>query len=419
MIVRLRSRDGLERVEVPDDANVRQLRERVEAQLGVPYHEQTLSLSRELLRTGESPAKFKDLSDAALRLTEAGVSNGTVVYLRYDLERQVDASAVRKANPLEASKAFGQSMTVNDLVARQVRVERQEAPKCTGVSFDTQAANAFQSYVSSYLGFSVKRGGVLYGTVDAETGAVTVEAIYEPPQKGTKTTLELERGTPQEAAADAIAAALGLRRVGWVFSQATGVADKDHVLSADEVAQMGAWQAEIGPEAVTAVVSSYSDEEGGAPEVHFEAFQASEQLAKLVADGWVTKAPDDSSLMELRNPQHPDDASPVIVGGKDVGEVDVEWFLMPVPITNHSGALHGSFPVENRITTAHEQDLRNALERKGPFQQRLKDFHLLLWLSDLGHLDKETDLALILEAVRDDKPIMEGYQMMMMGMAGM
>ena len=39
----------------------------------------------------------------------------------------------------------------------------------------------FQSYVQSALAFSIKRGGILYGTKDEE-GNVTVHAIYEPPQ---------------------------------------------------------------------------------------------------------------------------------------------------------------------------------------------------------------------------------------------
>ena len=39
----------------------------------------------------------------------------------------------------------------------------------------------FQTYVSSALAFSIKRGGILYGNRDEE-GNVTVHAIYEPPQ---------------------------------------------------------------------------------------------------------------------------------------------------------------------------------------------------------------------------------------------
>ena len=58
---------------------------------------------------------------------------------------------------------------------------RQEEPHCASVSFDRHAANIFQTYVSSALAFSIKRGGILYGKKDEE-GNTSVHAIYEPPQ---------------------------------------------------------------------------------------------------------------------------------------------------------------------------------------------------------------------------------------------
>ena len=58
---------------------------------------------------------------------------------------------------------------------------RQETPHCSSVSFDRHAANAFQSYVSGALAFSIKRGGILYGSIDEE-GKALVEVIYEPEQ---------------------------------------------------------------------------------------------------------------------------------------------------------------------------------------------------------------------------------------------
>ncbi len=37
-------------------------------------------------------------------------------------------------------------------------------------SFDRNAANVFQSYVQSALAFSIKRGGILYGTGEGGWG---------------------------------------------------------------------------------------------------------------------------------------------------------------------------------------------------------------------------------------------------------
>lgn len=55
---------------------------------------------------------------------------------------------------------------------------------------------------------ATQRGGILYGTVDEEKNVI-VEAIYEPPQSATATSLQLERGTEEEQRADYLAKLLG------------------------------------------------------------------------------------------------------------------------------------------------------------------------------------------------------------------
>ena len=83
-------------------------------------------------------------------------------------------------------------MTIEDLVAKQIRISRQETSHAASVSLDRHAANAFQAYSSETLGFAVKRCGLMYGSVD-EAGNVRVDFIYEPPQEGTPTDLMLAR----------------------------------------------------------------------------------------------------------------------------------------------------------------------------------------------------------------------------------
>lgn len=58
------------------------------------------------------------------------------------------------------------------------------------------------------LGFSIKRAGILYGTVD-EGGNVKADVIYEPPQQGSAAGLVLERGTEEELKAEELAGFLG------------------------------------------------------------------------------------------------------------------------------------------------------------------------------------------------------------------
>lgn len=57
-------------------------------------------------------------------------------------------------------------MTIEDMIAKQIRIERQEQPTVASLSFEAHAANAFQSYVRAAISFTIKRGGFLYGTVD-------------------------------------------------------------------------------------------------------------------------------------------------------------------------------------------------------------------------------------------------------------
>lgn len=86
------------------------------------------------------------------------------VYLLYHFERSVQP-AIKKSD--WERRPYGTHMNIEEMVAKQTRIERQETPHTPSASFDFQAANAFQSYVSSALAFSIKRGGILYGTGEA------------------------------------------------------------------------------------------------------------------------------------------------------------------------------------------------------------------------------------------------------------
>lgn len=163
------------------------------------------------------------------------------------------------------------------LSSRWVRVERQESASCPALSLDRSAAGAFQSYVNGYLGFSVKRAGILYGRF-LEDGTAMVDAIFEPRQQGSALSVAVEPGTREEEIADSVATMLGMQRVGWVFSQS--IAEREHVLSAEEVVQMARFQQACGGgKGVTAVVSLWEEEEGKHV-VHFEAFQVTRNTAE-------------------------------------------------------------------------------------------------------------------------------------------
>ncbi|CAL8463810.1 g3344 [Coccomyxa elongata] len=410
MLIRLRSRDGLERIQLSDHATVGDLKKQINANLGIPVEDIRLSRDKDLL-TSVDKAGFEDLSRPGAPLEKLGIQHGDMVYMHYPFEREVASTVPRTAYE---DRKFGTHMTVDELVAKQTRIERQETPHAASVSFERHAADAFQSYVRDALAFSIKRGGLLYGSVDDE-GKVSVEAIFEPQQDGSGETLQLERGSEEEQRADFVAKQLGLQKVGWIFSQST--MERDFIMSAEEVCQMAAIQAELGDRAVTGVVSTSVTEEGS-PETHFEAFQVTDQAVRLWQEGWFTNSTNFSGVSAMCNPKEPQHKAPVIVAGKDVGEVDNDYLLIPVNILDHEGPLSATFPIENRLLPQGKAELRHHLQKNKarPYAERLSDFHLLLFLAKQPNLDM-ADLAIIIEAVKTRAAVPEGYTLIIDSLA--
>ena len=140
MIVRLRSRDGLERVKVGDDATVGELRRAIETITGVKENEQRLSTDVKLLSGKEDEsASVACLSGDGKKLQALGVKNGSMLYLKYGFERDVPAAA-------RCAATFSdRRMTVAEMVAKQTRIERQEKADCVSVSIERQTPSSFTS----------------------------------------------------------------------------------------------------------------------------------------------------------------------------------------------------------------------------------------------------------------------------------
>lgn len=300
---------------------------------------------------------------------------------------------------------------MDDLIAKQMKVTRQENPHCELVSFDRDAANAFQSYVNESLAFGVKRGGFMFGRV-SEEGKVEVDFIYEPPQQGTEESLILLRDSSEERLVDAIAVGLGMRRVGFIFTQSISQNKKDYTLSNAEVLQAAELHAEGDlKEWVTAVVKLEVNEDGGA-DVHFEAFQMSDMCVRLFKEGWF-----ETKIGEDVDPKLSIMKKDVVVGVKDTKEVDNDFFLVVVKIFDHQGPLSSTFPIENRNTPVTMRALKCHLDRTKsfPFVKRISDFHLLLLLARF--LDLNADVPALAECVQTQSSVPEGYQLLIESMA--
>ena len=411
---------------------MRELREAIETQLRVPESDQTLSLRQELLLSKGDLSEFDDLKPGrkndGKKLKALGVEHGAMVYLRYSVAR--DPTPTMAAQ--HRSELKGGKMTVESMIAAQTRIESQTNARCASVSLDARCANQFQSYVNNTLGFAKMRFGWMYGveesgvtepsdaakeSSESSSPKIVVHAIYEPEQEGGSDRFDpAARSGEEDARADEIASALGLKKVGMVFNIST--AARDYTLSAFEVRTMAECQARYGPTFVTAVVMMLEDEDEDGnvtKSVSFEPFQVSEQCAQLFKDGWFAEEPaEDLGLTRLNK-----EVIVVDKVSKDVTEVDNDRFLVPVKILDHTGPLATTFPIENRLHPVQTaEDLRDALRRSGtPYAERLRDFHLLLFLSK--HLDLADMRVVAAQAIAPGGDIQEGHKIIIDSLAGM
>ena len=480
IIVRVRTREGLERVHIARDATVAMLRAEIVSQLGLDESASVqLSSSKEFL-TSASHQGFPPLAGDSCSLHEAKISHGDIVYCKHSMSERVAKPGAVKANPVR------NKMTVDDLVAQEIRVGAQTDPHCCKVSFCRVAAQAFQAYVNANTGFSVMRCGWLYGTMNAETREVKVQAIYEPRQEGgTDRFILLSDGAAAEGGGseggseggkrgrfdsaemrvvDLVASELGLRRVGFIYSQAIGMsggggggggggdgggassnggargdgddeaataAAKESQLRASEVFDIASIQAEFQesfPMFVTGIVRLVATNDSmGMPEIHFEAFQVSDQLCSLVRDDIIIDPHDESRRGSSGNEPLAggmlETTRDIMVASRETGggfrdtrRVDSDMFLIPVSIVSHDPEWLCEFPIENRDVGVPQS--RQALSKhlirlkKARMVDKLRDFHLLTYLALSEYFDNNNNnIALICQAVKNDQDIQEGHQM--------
>jgi len=263
----------------------------------------------------------------------------------------------------------------------------------------------FQSYLRK-LQFSIQRCGHLYGTFDAETKSVSVEAIFEPIQiADANEAIPLDGSIPlsdeekqpfdvqssqisdakaQLDRADQIAGLLGWSRVGFIFSRPRR--GKSLPLTNMEIYRLCHLQRHGGPHfvTVTAVINKKKNT------ARFEAFQLSDQAIKLWRLGWLqrpkplssfdpsvdTSTSSSSSSSHLRADTETSSrgsnrssrstksskqrsalrkflsllttSKPVNVAGKLTTSIDCPFFTIPLAIQATTSLLETEFPVENR-----------------------------------------------------------------------
>lgn len=305
-------------------------------------------------------------------------------------------------------KGRGMSVAVMEaLEALKFKITPQEDAHITAAAVDNDAAREFQAYIAA-THFGQQRVGICYG--DVQDGETRVLAIYEPPQIGGEDVYRLQEGEDggdMTERADAVAKMLGLQRVGIVFS----AKPRKCILSGLDVvfaAKMAAALSEEERKAFAVMVVSVAE----TGETLFEAYQISDLAYEMYK----------ADLFEDESKQKPNSGrvickEDVLVEGKDTRKVHTEFFLLNVPIKRCESWLRTKFAVENRpIAPQGPADLKKAIsDNSVPYQKRLSDFHVLLFLSNI--FDINSDMPSLTAAVKQNEDIGEGFRLMIEGMA--
>ena len=231
LLLRIRTKDGTERLTTEPSATLAALKSQIEAQFSVPVGQQALHRSEQAGPSSRKGAAFNPAEEAAT-LAALGLSNGELLFLDYQVERENQAKSKAYANDpfrtlakegeLRAQGTTNWTLT-NFLDYRSTKEFVLEAPPEPHTKFVQLDARATATLMNFMLGqaFSCMRVGHLYGkwAEDGEGAAgVEVHAIYEPKQDNTDKEIRLVDDAEGEAKADAVAAMLGLVRVGVVIA---------------------------------------------------------------------------------------------------------------------------------------------------------------------------------------------------------
>ncbi|KAJ0395411.1 hypothetical protein P43SY_003835 [Pythium insidiosum] len=427
MLIRVRSKNGIWRVNgLTSQSTIADIKQWVENEHAIARATQQLALDQQGSRVVHNEQTLRDLRlghgdmlfleyDGELISTGGRVgtkiaADGTLTHVTYN--DRVDKNSFRPG--LKALRDMKMHWTLGEFMRMdaqfEFKISAQKAPHVSKVILDGPSCNDFQSYLRQFA-FQQSRCGWLYGSVDEETKEVTVDFIYEPPQEGDLYGFEVF-DDPHADKVDAVAAALGREKVGWVFSHPPREEESFH-FSAREVLLAAQLQADAGGKGSLFVTLKVTlDKEGQAS---FEAFQVSDQCVDMYGAGALQEHESDPKACAV----HP--TFTALVEAKPSPVVDTNFFLCVVPVTMHDSALRCEFPKLHREGSLRTRDaLRAQLTkyRSEDYVKRISDFQLLVFLADF--LDAATDIPSICQSVRDPSavPLGLGYPLLIDSVAG-
>lgn len=248
-----------------------------------------------------------------------------------------------------------------------------------------------------------------------------VEGIYEPPQEMIGE-IATNLDDSHIAQVDRIAEALGLERIGWIFTTLPLESD-DQLLSPMEVLRIARFQNEHSTDLhftkyrLSKFVSCAVRPDaslGGLPSLN--PYMVSDQACAMVRDNILSESTDRKHCL-VRDAQTNELISDFLVEGKPTKKLLPDFFIVRVndtaPKRHQRMFTHADFPRENRPTQPQRRDDLKKYFRKvsssEPSWSRYADFHLILYIAH--EIDVDTALA-IAECVRDRKEIPAGTEML-------
>ncbi|XP_077980662.1 nuclear protein localization protein 4 homolog [Glandiceps talaboti] len=323
-----------------------------------------------------------------------------------------------------------------------VTLSRQPYRHVDNVMFENP--KLFDRFIDYWRKSGNQRAGLLYGRYEYHDGVplgikCTVAAIYEPPQDSTPNCIEFLED-PQAVVVDRIASKLGLRKVGWIFTDLLAedlrlgtvkhVRNMDaHFLSSEECIMAGEFQnqhpnpcklatdGKFGSKFVTVIVTGDSTNQ-----IHTEAYQVSNQCMALVRDDCLipTKdAPELGYIKESSNEQYVPD---VFYQMKDSYGNEVKLLARPLPVEYLIIDVPAAFPLESQYTFNDEREKTFPIENRtaigelqsfetlvqylqyyppGRLLDAMCDFHLLIYLANMDMLPLKDHMGILLDAVKD------------------
>jgi len=413
ILLRVRTQIGLWRVkDVELSSTVADLLKRLEKEHSTDLSERPLTRD----------AAGEDTLDEDAVIAELGLSNGDMLHLNVDPEKtsvqKVVATAGMKVtkdgNIVQVQgtvdkKGFRPGMMPLRNMKMQWRLDeflaldeqfvfnftkmKDKNAFCEQVSLDTASMADLTQYM--YL-FDYRKIRIvqLWGHF-TEGNKVRIEAMYEPPQETTDTEFNFLDDEKEEKVA-VLAAALGLKKVGWLVVHPPREAD--FVMSGLEALTAAELQLEAADGvndtcfvtlmATLRKMNVETDEDK--PErmewrPAVDGFQTHKLCMEMVAEG---------ALDLHSNPGFckVNDTFTAMAEGKEIKEVPTQLMVAAVPIVDAESTTFVSlFPKANREGVSQtREDLKKQLSMEGKgwtTKQLLTDFHLLLFLCDMLTMD--------------------------------